>query len=104
MTAAVSVDIEGGTLRTLDWFVFLAAEAKVRDEFEGNVLISDPSTNLETFQICEIMSVVMRPRSKFPDERKLRIEGCATKEDLTHPAEIGREGQRYLMVGKDGNT
>ena len=41
---------------------------------------------------------------KFPDERKLRIEGCATKEDLAHPAEFDSEGQRYLMVGKDGNT
>ena len=41
---------------------------------------------------------------KFPDERKLRIEGCATKEDLTHPAEFDSKGQRCLMVGKDGNT
>jgi hypothetical protein len=41
---------------------------------------------------------------KFPDERKLRIEGCATKEDLAHPAEFDSEGQRCLMVGKDGNT
>jgi len=41
---------------------------------------------------------------KFPDERKLRIEGCATKEDLAHPAEFDSEGQRCLMVGKDGNS
>jgi hypothetical protein len=41
---------------------------------------------------------------KFPDERKLRIEGCATKEDLANPAEFDSEGQRCLMVGKDGNT
>ncbi len=41
---------------------------------------------------------------KFPAERKLRIEGCATKEDLAHPAEFGSEGQRCLMIGKDGNT
>jgi hypothetical protein len=40
----------------------------------------------------------------FPDERKLRIEGCATKEDLAHPAEFDSEGQHCLMVGKDGNT
>jgi hypothetical protein len=41
---------------------------------------------------------------KFPAERKLRVEGCATKEDLAHPAELDREGQPCLMVGKDGNA
>jgi hypothetical protein len=41
---------------------------------------------------------------KFPEERKLRIEGCATKEDLATPAEFDSEGQRCLIVGKDGNT
>jgi hypothetical protein len=41
---------------------------------------------------------------KFPDEGKLRIWGCATKEDLAHPAEFDSEGQRCLMVGKDGNA
>ena len=41
---------------------------------------------------------------KFPEERKLRIEGCATKEDLANPAEFDSEGQRCLIVGKDGNT
>ena len=41
---------------------------------------------------------------KFPVERKLRIEGCATKEDLANPAEFDSEGQRCLTVGKDGNT
>jgi len=41
---------------------------------------------------------------KFPVQRKLRIEGCATKEDLANPAEFDSEGQRCLIVGKDGNT
>ncbi len=41
---------------------------------------------------------------KFPEERKLRIVGCATKEDLASPAEFDSEGQRCLIVGKDGNT
>lgn len=41
---------------------------------------------------------------KFPDERKLRIEGCITKKELAHPAELDSEGQHCLMVGKDGNT
>jgi len=31
--AAISVDVEGGTLYTSDWAAFLAAEAKVKDEF-----------------------------------------------------------------------
>jgi hypothetical protein len=42
--------------------------------------------------------------SKFPEERKLRVGGCATKEDLANPAEFDSEGQRCLIVGKDGNT
>ena len=41
---------------------------------------------------------------KFPEERKLRIEGFATKDDLANPAEVDSEGQRCLIVGKDGNT
>jgi hypothetical protein len=41
---------------------------------------------------------------KFPSEGKLRIEGCTTKEELAHPAEFDSEGQRCLIVGKDGNT
>jgi len=41
---------------------------------------------------------------KFPEERKLRIEGCATKEDLARLAEFDSEGQRCLIVGKDGST
>jgi hypothetical protein len=41
---------------------------------------------------------------KYPSQRKLRIKGCATKEDLAHPAEFDSEGQRCPMVGKDGNA
>jgi hypothetical protein len=41
---------------------------------------------------------------KFPLWRKLRIEGCATKEDLANPTAFDSEGQRCLIVGKDGNT
>ena len=36
--AAITVDTEGGTHYTSDWAAFLAAEEKVRDEFEGNVI------------------------------------------------------------------
>ena len=38
------------------------------------------------------------------DNRKLRIFGCATKEDLAVPAEFDSDGERCLIVGKDGNT
>ncbi len=42
---------------------------------------------------------------EFPEERKLRIDGCATKEELEDPAAVfDNEGQRCIMVGKDGNT
>jgi len=40
----------------------------------------------------------------FPAGRKLRVEGCATKEDLANPAGFDNEGQRCLAVGKDGNA
>ena len=81
--AAISVDVKGGTQYTSDWAAFLAAEAKVRDEFEGNIidlgafrlilftsssennLIQDPSTILYTLQPCSILARV-RPHSSFP--------------------------------------
>ena len=31
-------DVEGGTLYTSDWAVFLATEVKTKDEFKGNVI------------------------------------------------------------------
>ena len=40
----------------------------------------------------------------YPRGRKLRIEGCATKEDLANPAGFDSEGQRCLIVCKDGNS
>ena len=36
--APITVDVEGGTKYTSDWGAFLVAEAKVRDQFEGNVV------------------------------------------------------------------
>ncbi|KAF8826956.1 hypothetical protein HHX47_DHR5000643 [Lentinula edodes] len=101
---AISVDVEGGTRYTSDWAAFVADEAKVKDEFEGNVvdLGSKYSPNVPTH--------MFNPPGggsttfKFPYDRKLRIEGCATKEDLSHPAEFDSECQHCLMVGKNGNT
>lgn len=41
---------------------------------------------------------------KYPGSSKLQIVGCATKEDLVNPVEFDRNGQRCLIVGKDGNS
>jgi hypothetical protein len=35
---AIKVNVEGGTRYTSDWGAFLAAEVKVKDWFEGNVI------------------------------------------------------------------
>jgi hypothetical protein len=84
--AAITVDVEGGTLYTSDWAAFLAAEAKVKDKFKGNVvdlgafrliflifpssnennLIQDLSILLQNLRRCSVLWVVVRPRSSFP--------------------------------------
>ena len=92
--AAISVDVEGGTLYTSDWAVFLADEAKVRDEFKGNVvdlgtfrltiftssnennLIQDPSTVLKNLHICSIPLVVVRPHSSFLMRGSFRLRAA----------------------------
>ncbi|KAF8266875.1 hypothetical protein EI94DRAFT_1786730 [Lactarius quietus] len=75
--APMTVDVEGGTLSKYS----LAEITK---------MFYPSSAGATTF--------------KFPEERKLRIEGCATKEDLANPAGFDSEGQRCLIVGKDGNS
>lgn len=77
---------EDGIRDTSDWAAFLAAEAKVKDQFEGNVVdlgafrlfflaftssnennfIQGPSIHLKTLHIRSILSVVVQPRSSFP--------------------------------------
>ncbi|KAF8463777.1 hypothetical protein DFH94DRAFT_857962 [Russula ochroleuca] len=96
--AAITVDVEGGTLYTSDWAAFLAAEAKVKDKFEGNVVDLGSKYSLRelTAMFCPLGGGATT--FKFPVERKLRIEGCATKEDLANPAEFDSEGQRCLIV------
>ncbi|KAJ7511799.1 hypothetical protein B0H11DRAFT_2371103 [Mycena galericulata] len=101
--AAITVD-EGGTLYTADWAAFLVAEAKVKPQFEGNVVYlgskySPPDLTAMFYPVADGPTTF-----KFPEGRKLRIEGCATKEDLANPAEFDSEGQRCLIVGKDGNS
>jgi len=41
---------------------------------------------------------------KFPKERRLRIWGCATEEDLKTPAERDSDDIPCLNVGKDGSS
>ncbi|KAF8129235.1 hypothetical protein EV363DRAFT_1169106, partial [Boletus edulis] len=100
---AIMVD-EGGTPYTSDWAVFLAAEAKVKDQFEGNVV------DLGSKYLPQDLTDMFYPLGsgqttfKFPVGRKLYIEGCTTKEELANPAEFDSEGQPCLIVGKDGNT
>ena len=82
---AITVD-EDDTQYTSDWAAFSAAEAKVKDQFEGNVVdlgafrlfflaftssnennfIQGPSIHLKTLHIRSILSVVVQPRSSFP--------------------------------------
>ncbi|KAJ3907680.1 hypothetical protein F5879DRAFT_919680 [Lentinula edodes] len=101
---AISVDVEGGTRYTSDWAAFVADEAKVKDEFEGNVV--DLGSKYSPYGLTHMFNPPGGGSTtfKFPYDRKLRIEGCATKEDLSHPAESDSEGQHCLMVGKNGNT
>ncbi|KAJ3883870.1 hypothetical protein F5051DRAFT_457260 [Lentinula edodes] len=101
---AISVDVEGGTRYTSDWAAFVADEAKVKDEFEGNVV--DLGSKYSPYVLTHMFNPPGGGSTtfEFPYDRKLRIEGCATKEDLSHPAEFDSEGQHCLMVGKNGNT
>ena len=120
---AIKVD-QGRTQYTADWAVFLAAEAKVKGAFEGNIvdlgafrfifLAFASSDEINPYsgskysppQLTDMFCPLGGGSTtfKYPEERKLKIFGCATKEDLAVPAEFNNEGQRCLMVGKDGNT
>ena len=52
----------------------------------------------------ELMAMFGPTTFKYPEHRKLRIEGCLTEHELANPIELDSEGERCLMVGKDGNT
>ncbi|KAG6329193.1 hypothetical protein ID866_9895 [Astraeus odoratus] len=101
--AAITVD-EGSTLYTSDWAAFLAAETKVKDHFEGNVV--DLGSKYSPPELIHMFYPLSGgpTMSKFPKGRKLQIVGCTTKEDLANPAEFDSKGQHCLMVSKDGNT
>ncbi|KAI0257534.1 hypothetical protein BJV78DRAFT_1272506 [Lactifluus subvellereus] len=102
-TRKITVDV-GRTRYTEDWGVFVADEAKVRAGFIGNVV--DLGAKYSPLQLMEMFYPVAGGETtfKYPDDGKLRIYGCATREDLAVPAEFDSEGQRCLVVGKDGNT
>ena len=85
-TLQPSQSMSKAALYTSDWAAFLAAEAKVKNEFEGNVidlgvfrlifliftlsnennLIQDLSILLQNLRQCSTLWVVVRPRSSFP--------------------------------------
>ncbi|KAH9952392.1 hypothetical protein BGW80DRAFT_1528647 [Lactifluus volemus] len=97
---AITVD-EGGSRFTSDWGVFVAADAKVKDAFEGNVVCL--GTKYTLYQLS--MMLGGGPTTfKFPEEGKLRIEGWSTLDELAVPENIDSEHQRFVMVAKDGNT
>ncbi|KAI0038490.1 hypothetical protein FA95DRAFT_1216494 [Auriscalpium vulgare] len=101
---AIKVDVDGGTRYTSDWGAFLAIEAKVRDQFEGNVVDIGSKFNPQ-----QLMSLFY-PRGggvttfKYSLDRKVRIVGCCTKEELDNPTEFNSEGKRIFTVAKDGNS
>jgi hypothetical protein len=119
----IKVD-EGNTRYTADWGVFVAAEAKVKGAFEGNVVdlgafrlifLAYPSSDElnphlgSKFPAPELTALFYPVAGgatafKYPSGRKLKISGCASKEDLAVPAEFDIQGERCLMVGKDGNA
>ncbi|KAH8110301.1 hypothetical protein DFH11DRAFT_1621957 [Phellopilus nigrolimitatus] len=93
----IEVD-EGSTRYTADWSVFVAAEAKVKGAFEGNVV--DLGSKFPAPELTAMFYPVAGGATtfKYPSGRKLKISGCASKEDLAFPADDA------LLVGKDGNT
>ncbi|KAG5720114.1 hypothetical protein E4T56_gene17761 [Termitomyces sp. T112] len=77
---------EIGPAYTSHWAVFVAAEAKVKPHFEGNVV--DLGSKYTPMALAELLYPMSDVAStfQFPDERKLRIQGCATEADLAiHP-------------------
>ncbi|KAH9927332.1 uncharacterized protein B0H18DRAFT_1084828 [Fomitopsis serialis] len=78
--------------------------AKVKDEFEGNVI--DLGSKYSPPDLRDMFYPLGGGPTtfKFPEDRRLRLEGCVTKEDLANPAAFDSDGQRCLIVGKDGNT
>ncbi|KAF9071742.1 hypothetical protein BDP27DRAFT_1382371 [Rhodocollybia butyracea] len=99
---AITVD-KGGSRFTSDWGVFVAAEAKVKDAFEGNVV--HIGTKYTSQQLRRMFNPIPGPDSfKVTQDGKLRIEGWSTLDQLAVPEDIDNTNQRCVMVAKDGNA
>ncbi|TBU29285.1 hypothetical protein BD311DRAFT_661627 [Dichomitus squalens] len=97
---AIKVD-EGRTGYTADWGVFWLRRRRSKVPLKATWLIS-----YTPLQLRDMFHPGAGGRTafKYPEEGKLKIHGCATKEDLAVPTEFDSQGQCCLMVGKDGNT
>ncbi|KLO15878.1 hypothetical protein SCHPADRAFT_888176 [Schizopora paradoxa] len=99
---AIKVD-QGRTNYTADWGAFLAEKPKVKDGFVGNVV--DLGSKYSPLTLMDMFYPGSKPSiPNYPEEQMLRVSGCTTKEELDVPTEFDSEGQRCLIVGKDGNT
>lgn len=63
---SIVVDVEGGTKYTSDWGAFLVAEAKVKDQSEGNVVDLALSRIKEMLRLCFVLRVVVQLRLSIP--------------------------------------
>ncbi len=62
------VDVEGGTNFTLDWGAFLVDEAKVRDQFEGNVV------DLGAFLLISLLMVISSNDNNLIQDRSILFQ------------------------------
>jgi hypothetical protein len=81
---AITVD-EGGTLYTSDWAAFLAAEAKVKDQFEGNVV------DLGAFRLIFLAFTL----SNIPPPERTSLS-CCTRASCRDPS--SRKSQRLSRM------
>ncbi|KAG5635004.1 hypothetical protein H0H81_012740 [Sphagnurus paluster] len=101
---AITVDVEGGTRFISDWGAFVAAEGKVKDTFEGNVVYI--GTKYAPRQLVKMLYPFgdVPPSYKLPEEGKFRIVGWSTLDELAIPDGTDSEHHRFVTVGKDGNA
>ncbi|KIM34169.1 hypothetical protein M408DRAFT_19118 [Serendipita vermifera MAFF 305830] len=99
---AIAVDVAGEIRYTEDWGAFEVDERKVEAEFEGTFV--DLGTALSPSQVTDIFCPQSNTRTafKYPEDRKLRIEGVVSRELLDDPDLFDSENQPCLIVGKDG--
>ncbi|KAK7437159.1 hypothetical protein VKT23_018786 [Stygiomarasmius scandens] len=94
---AISVDVEGGTLHTEDWGAFEVDKAKVKPEFEGTFVDLGLAIAPE-----KVVAMFYPQKFKYPEGRKLKIQGVLTPELLANPDLHDSKGQPCLIVGKHG--